>query len=167
MLMIRPPPPAFAMRPATSRAISQAPLRLVSSTRSQSASSVSSSGLSTTMPALFTRIEIGPSPASAAAIPSATAAGSVTSRATATAWPPKASISAASSDRGPALRAASATLAPALARVRANRRPSPPEAPVTMATRPSSENSSAMVASPPAGSGPLMVPRGPWPAHAG
>ena len=166
MLTIR-PPPVLAMRPATSRAISQAPLRLVSSTRSQSASPVSSSGLSMTMPALFTRIEIGPSPASAAAIPSAMAAGSVTSRTTARASPPDASIEAASSDRGPARRAASATLAPALARVRANRRPSPPEAPVTMATWPASENILAMVAPPPAGSGPLMVPRGPWPARAG
>ena len=84
---------------------------------------------------------MGPSAASASAKAFATEARSVTSMATAAAWPPRPRISASSCFRTSRRRAASATLAPASASTRAKWRPKPEEAPVTSAALPSSERS--------------------------
>ena len=101
------------------------------------------------MPALLTRMVIGPSAASAPATARATEARSVTSMASAAASPPLARISAASCSSTSTRRAASATLAPAAASTRAKWRPKPEEAPVTSAVLPASENRSlAVIVSP-------------------
>src|SRR5215813_11111941 len=78
----------------------------------------------------------GPSSVSAAATAVRTLTPSVTSRATGTARPSMASISRASSASRSTRRAASATLAPALASVSAKWRPRPLDAPVTRAALP-------------------------------
>ncbi len=68
----------------------------------------------------------------------------MTSMAIAAAVPPAAAISSASAVSRSTRRAASATFAPLAARIRANRLPSPEDAPVTSATRPERSNDGPM-----------------------
>src|SRR5215469_12752117 len=136
MLMMRPGLPSATRCAATSRAMSQAPLRLVSTTWSQSSSLCSSGFLTMAMPELLTRMVTGPSSVSAAVTASLTLADEVTSQATGKARPPSPSISAASASRRSSRRAASATLAPARASTFAKCQPRPAEAPVTRAASP-------------------------------
>jgi hypothetical protein len=94
-------------------------------------------------PALLTRIVTVPKAFSAASKARVMAARSFTSASIATARPPPASIDFCSSASRSARRATSATAAPLPASARANCCPSPLDAPVTSATRPSRLNISA------------------------
>src|SRR5258708_7985618 len=136
MLMMAPPRPSAARCLATSLATRKAPLRLVSSTRSQSSSVCSSAFLPATTPELLTRMVTGPSSVSAALTAAATLAGTVTSHSTGSARPPSPSISAATAASRSSRRAASATLAPLAAISVAKCAPNPLDAPVTSATSP-------------------------------
>ena len=98
----------------------------------------SSAGVVPPTPALLTSTSTWPATASAASARAMTESSSAMSAGTTTTRSPS---SAASSSRRSARRAATTTVAPAPCRTRANRRPSPDEAPVTTATWPSSEKS--------------------------
>ena len=139
MLMIEPPVRLAAMRRAASWPTRNTPSRLTAITARHSSSVVLVKKAPEGTPALLTRMVIGPSAASASAKACATEARSVTSMATAAAWPPLPRISAASCSSTSSRRAASATLAPAPASTRAKCRPKPEEAPVTSAVLPASE----------------------------
>src|SRR5215467_1018053 len=142
MLMIDPPRPVATMRRAASCPTRTTPSRLTAMTARHSSSLMRVKYAFEGMPALLTRMQIGPNAASVCSTPSATDARSVTSMATAAASPPSALISAASRCNASMLRAANATLAPAPASTRAKWRPKPDEAPVTRATLPASESRS-------------------------
>src|SRR5271165_1114214 len=88
------------------------------------------------MPALLTRMSIFPNCAIAAFTTDFTCSSSLTSSVNAAALPPAAVISWTNSFSFSGLRAATATVAPSLASLRAQVRPMPCEAPVTSATRP-------------------------------
>ncbi|GJE44366.1 hypothetical protein AEGHOMDF_3554 [Methylobacterium soli] len=119
MLMMLPPDWARTMRRAVACAISQRPLRLVSTTRSQASSSRSRAARVTVTPALFTRTAMGPNLPSASSSAGAMVAGAVTSSTRALALPLAASICATVSARASARRAVTETRAPASARRRA------------------------------------------------
>jgi len=93
MLTMAPPLACSFMTRAAACATRKTPLRLVSTTRSQSVSAISRNGMVTVMPALLTRISSVPSCAVACATAEATDDESVTSMATATASPPAPRIS--------------------------------------------------------------------------
>ena len=109
---------------------------LVSITSSISSSDILCARWASGMPALLTRMVTSPNAASAASTAPAMALASLTSRGTLTADPPDSVISATRSSSFSTRRAQAATDAPAAARVSANRRPSPDDAPVTRATWP-------------------------------
>ena len=92
------------------------------------------------MPALLTSTSTPPSVAAARSTPARTEAPSATSMPIGTASPPAAAISRASASSRSTRRAASATLAPSPARVSANCRPRPEDAPVTIARLPRTLN---------------------------
>src|SRR5271170_1481946 len=117
-----------------------APVRFVLSTASQSSSFMRSASVSRVIAALFTSMSSLPNFASVCRKPDFTCAGSATSIGTASASPPAASISATSDASLSAVRAATATFAPAPASATEVARPIPCEAPVTRATLSLSEN---------------------------
>src|SRR6266581_46389 len=134
LLMIRPPcgSCAFIIRTAC-WAHRKAPVRLVSTTRCQSARSISSAwAAGPNSPALFTSRSSRPHRSRTASKSAATDGGEVTSAGTTSAVPSGASfaVSVSSSERRPA----SATCQPASSRLLAMTRPSPELAPVTTAT---------------------------------
>ena len=90
------------------------------------------------IPAFAITLSIGPNAACASSNPASTEASEVTSIATATASPPASRISCVRAVRRSVRRAARATFAPAVAQIRAKRRPRPDEAPVTSTLRPAS-----------------------------
>ena len=143
--MIEPPLRLAAMRRAASCPTRNTPSRLTDITERHSSSLVLVKKAPEGMPALLTRMVIGPSAASAPATAAATEARSVTSMASAAASPPPARISAAIFSSASSRRAARATLAPASASTRAKWRPKPEEAPVTSAALPASESRSLAV----------------------
>src|SRR5438445_9923624 len=132
---------------ATAWAVKKMPLRLVSSTASQSASVTSRAGLRMFVPALLTSTSIRPNASTASPTNRATSAGRVTSPSRARTRPPCArSLSAA---RSPASgwRLTMTRSAPKRARPSAMARPRPREAPVTSTTLPlTSSPSGAMLA---------------------
>ena len=136
MLTMAPPDPELRIHPAQAFATRKAPLRLVSSTASNRASSVSSQARVSAMPALLTRMSMPPSPAITSSMPAATLAPSETSSRTATASCPAAIRSAATRWQSASRRAAMATCAPSRASNRAKCSPRPPDAPVTSARLP-------------------------------
>src|SRR3984885_1006990 len=117
-----------------------APVRLVFSTASQSSSFMRSASVSRVIAALFTKMWSRPNFASACWKPVFTWAASDTSIGTASASPPVAWISATSDASLSAVRAATATFAPAPASATDVARPMPCDAPVTRATLSLSEN---------------------------
>src|SRR6185437_6139141 len=134
LLMMRPPRGSWAFIIRTACwAHRKTPVRLVSTTRCQSARSISSAwAAGPNRPALFTSRSSRPQRSFTASNSAATDAGSVTSAGTARAvplWAPSA-VSFSSSARRPA----SATCQPAPSRACAMTRPRPELAPVTMAT---------------------------------
>src|SRR6266581_4461966 len=134
LLMIRPPcgSCAFIIRTAC-WAQRKTPVRLVSTTRCQSARSISSAcAAGPNRPALFTSRSSRPQRSFTASKSAATDGGEVTSAGTTSAAPSGASfaVSLSSSSRRPA----SATCQPASSRLLAMTRPSPELAPVTTAT---------------------------------
>src|SRR6266702_1541821 len=132
LLMIRPPRGscAFIIRTAC-WAHRKAPVRLVSTTRCQSARSISSAwAAGPNRPALFTSRSRRPQRSRTASKSAATDGGEVTSAGTTSALSAAFAVSVSSSSRRPA----SATCQPAPSRVLAIVRPSPEPAPVTTAT---------------------------------
>src|SRR6266516_7589305 len=134
LLMIRPPCGSWAFISRTACwAHRKTPVRLVSTTRCQSARSISSAcAAGPNSPALFTSRSSRPQRSFTASKSAATDGGEVTSAGTTRAAPSGASfaVSASSSERRPA----SATCQPASSRLLAMTRPSPELAPVTTAT---------------------------------
>src|SRR5438105_11072323 len=121
---------------ATAWAVKKRPLRLVSSTASQSASVTARAGLRMLVPALLTSTSIRPKASRASPTNRATSAGRVTSPSRARTRPPCArSPSAASSPRS-RWRLTMTRSAPKRARPSAMARPRPREAPVTSTTLP-------------------------------
>src|SRR5581483_4643774 len=146
MLMIDPPVPFATMRRAAAWPTRNTPSRLTDITLRHSSSLVRVKKAPDGMPALLTRMVMGPSADSAWPTARSTEARSVTSMATAAASPPPWRISASSRRSTSIRRAASATLAPASASTRAKWRPNPEEAPVTSAVLPASEKMSRRAA---------------------
>src|SRR5690348_3682507 len=132
MFTIR-PARRFIMPLITAFVVWNAPLRLASSTASQSASVSRSRRLSRVSPALFTRMSMGPSADSAAAMAASTWTPSATLQANPAARSPSSAAMAA--DRA-CSRPTTATLAPAPWRARAMASPMPRVLPVTKATLP-------------------------------
>src|SRR6266550_8577365 len=134
LLMIRPPCGSWAFIIRTACwAHTKTPVRLVSTTRCQSARSISSAwAAGPNSPALFTSRSSRPHRSRTASKSAATDGGEVTSAGTTSAAPSGASfaVSVRSSERRPA----SATCQPAPSRALAMTRPSPELAPVTTAT---------------------------------
>ncbi len=137
--MIR-PERCFSIEPSACCVQRCAPVRLVRITASQSSSFMRSARVSRDTPALFTSMSSRPNFASTCWNPAFTCAGSETSIGTASASPPAAWISAASSPSFSTFRAATATFAPASTSEREVARPIPCDAPVTNATLSFSEN---------------------------
>src|SRR3954451_1294538 len=119
------PQPRSTIPGSTARVVRRPPLKLMSITRSQNASSVSRNGLASSQPALFTRMSTGPTCSTAAATDSE----SVTSSFTAIP-----SISRAAAWASCSSRSATTTLRPSAARATAIPRPIPRAPPVTIAT---------------------------------
>src|SRR3569623_908403 len=113
-----------------------APIRCTSSTRRKSSSVILANDLSRRMPALLTRMSMRPQRSITCATIAATAASSVTAPATASASPPAATLPATTRSAASSPRSLTTTRAPWRARNNACSRPSPPPAPVTIATRP-------------------------------
>src|SRR5689334_20030968 len=134
LLMMRPPRGSWAFIIRTACwAHRKAPVRLVSTTRCQSARSISSAwAAGPNRPALFTSRSSRPQRSFTAPNSAATEAGSVTSAGTTSAAPSLASCAVNSSSS--ARRPASATCQPAPSSAWEMTRPSPELAPVTMAT---------------------------------
>ena len=116
------------------------PVRLVSITRLQSASSISSTGALCVIPAAFTRISTLPNSSSTASCNACTESRSSTSLATRNVRRPSASISAAAFSTCSSRRELATTSAPASARPSAIACPSPVVPPVTTATLPLKSN---------------------------
>ncbi len=132
---------ALMSRFPDSRATRQAPLRLVSITRSQSLGAISSADSPWAIPELLTRMSMHPQLRSASSKPFVTVFSSVTSMFTARASPPCEVISTHACSSSSIRRPVNTTEAPAAASTDANVRPRPLDAPVTIAVRPDSENS--------------------------
>src|ERR1700676_2917471 len=146
------PPPLKALTPARELMLIISPLlrliiegataletrntlfKLVSRTRSQSSSDFSCAGPKTPMPALFTRMVIGPRADSVLATRLATSAGRVTSATCKNTRPPRPASWALASFRALESRPQIATAAPSDAKRTAMARPIPRLPPVTSAT---------------------------------
>src|SRR3954452_11535948 len=116
------------------RVVRKAPVKLVSSTRSQASSSICGDNPSARTPALFTSTSTGPNRSSRALKICSGAAGSDTSPRTATALPPASSIPAITFAAPPSsVRKFTPTGQPSCASARAIAAPIPREAPVTSA----------------------------------
>jgi len=113
------------------------PVRLTSRIASQSASASEWTGAWRLIPALFTRMPIGPSAAATSAATRGKAARSPMSSGTKIDFRPSAATSAATSSISGIVRAATATSAPARPSASAIALPIPRPLPVTSATRPS------------------------------
>src|SRR6187402_44712 len=135
MLMMR-PERALSMGWRTAWVSRNAPVRLVRSTSSKSASFMRRTSPSLVMPALLTRISSLPKCARTAFAADLMESSEATSRAKVAAVPPAASISALTSTSFDSLRAARAICAPSAASWRAMARPMPCEAPVMRAVFP-------------------------------
>ena len=118
------------------RVISTRAKKLTSITRRTRSGSAAANGPMAPTPALFTKISRPPKWDTAASMPRARTAASVTSPATQTAVPPEVSISCASDCKRSSRRAMQTTLPPCRASSRAIARPMPLEAPVTIARLP-------------------------------
>ena len=116
------------------------PVRLVSITRDQSASSTSSVGPFCVIPAAFTRMSTLPNWASTASCSACTCARSATSLTTRSVRRPSPSISAATASTAEDRRELATTSAPASANPSAIAWPSPVVPPVTTATLPLKSN---------------------------
>ena len=112
------------------------PRKLIAITLSQRSGVDSTNGISTSHPALFTRMSIGPSSRSTRSAAAIASSSLVTSRATAIADAPAARISAAACSAESNWISARATFAPSSASREAIARPIPCAAPVTIATLP-------------------------------
>ena len=141
-LMIRPQPRAAIKGPNRWPSRNGA-VRLTAMVRSQSAVLSSASGGRRLTPAQLTRMSGGPNAAAAASAARSTSGRSARSALTQPASPPAARSASAARPSLSASRATSTTLAPASASARAISSPIPELPPVTTATRPSSEKSSA------------------------
>ncbi len=139
LLMTRPRPPRFRCGCAA-RLASMALVRLVSMTVRQSSSRYSSGRRRMLVPALFTRMSSPPRRVAVASTMAPTAASSVMSATTESAFAPSDESSATAAAFFPASRPATITAAPHRARPRARPRPMPPLPPVTSATRPDRSN---------------------------
>src|SRR5215210_3819029 len=148
MLTMRPPSPRSIMRLPTVWAMRNVPRTLTCTTWSNFSSGISSGGAPQVVPLLLTRTSIAPKASSVSATTLFTSSGSVTSQASASALPPRPSISALTSSSASFLRAQRTTLAPASESASAMYWPSPRPPPVTMAVLLSRRNrSSAFVRS--------------------
>src|SRR4051794_31660552 len=130
-------PPSFIARPAAC-AIQYEPFRLMSMTRRKSSGSSRDAGTAVPMPALLMRTSTRPSCDTASSTTRWQSSGLATSAGTATQRFPSASTFALVSSSRSARRAQIAMSAPAPASPSANATPRPDEAPVTIATLPSS-----------------------------
>ena len=138
--MIR-PWPCSIIAGSAARVTYMTPNRFTRMKASQTAGSSSAKGFMSSkpmvvafpaLPALFTTMPSVPSAVTAAS----TAGQSVTSNTAVRPWPPAASISETTDAARSSTRSLTTTSAPASARVRAMRRPTPWPAPVTRARRP-------------------------------
>src|SRR5258707_2348266 len=136
LMLMMSPEPRRIMEGATARETRKTLLRLVSRTRSQSASVFSWTGPKRPMPALFTRMVMGPRAASVWAIMTKTATEFVTSAIWLCTGTPSAASSLAESLRAARSRPQMDTEAPSKANWCAMARPIPRLAPVTRATPP-------------------------------
>src|SRR6516162_10930797 len=118
--------------------VRKAPSRWIASIFFQSPKGNSSIGLTIWMPALLTRISSRPNRSIVVAMPTSTAASSLTSMATPVAVPPARLSSAAAASADGDCRSAITTFAPSVAKRHAISLPMPLAAPVMMATLPSS-----------------------------
>src|SRR5687767_5108404 len=139
MLMMLPPRASARIRRATSVATKKAPLRLTSTTASQSCSVYSSVGLTIDIPELLTSTSMRPSSRSIMATAVEMDATSATSSCATAATPPAPRTSCASDCSASTRRAASPTFAPSRARTLAKCLPKPLDAPVISATLPATE----------------------------
>src|SRR4051794_38217810 len=130
------PPPASTIGGAVSRLRAKAAVRFTSSTSAKRSGVSDSTGSGVPTPALLTRTSMRPNRSSVTSTSRSLSASRTTSHPTARALP----RCVASDSSRSARRAATTTEAPAPASTRAKRSPSPLDAPVTMATRPSSRN---------------------------
>src|SRR5437667_3335746 len=142
------PPPRVVIAGIAAFAIRKAPVRLIRITRSQAASSISSTVAALSLSAApYIRTSRPPKRCTVAATAPRQLAPSVTSRCTGSAWPPPASISAAVVFAPGSSMSAHATLAPAAAKASAVARPIPFAAPTTMAIFFSSVNAGSIIES--------------------
>src|SRR5262252_3303105 len=133
MLTIR-PHPLWSIPRRNALVTRKAPFRSVSRTRSQSSSLRNAKRESLMIPALFTRTSAPPNSLSTRSASALTSSRTVTSARTATAWPPRARISAAvASARSIFSRHVRTTRWPPAARSEEMARPMPREPPVTTA----------------------------------
>src|SRR6266566_4191698 len=142
------PPPRVIIAGIAAFAIRKAPVRLIQITRSQAASSISSTVAALSLSAApYIRTSRPPKRCTVSATAPRQLAPSVTSRCTGSAWPPPASTSAAVVFTPGSSTSAHATLAPAAAKASAVARPIPFAAPTTMATFFSSVNPESIITS--------------------
>ena len=133
------PLPCLIMCAAAARAHTMAPRRFTSSVSWKSSSVSSSSEASLRTPALLTRMSRRPHSSTTRSSVRSTAKASVMSLVKDSASPPPRAICSAVWVTPAASRSRSATCAPARASIRAVAAPMPRPAPVTTATRPSSD----------------------------
>ena len=149
------PPPRAIMAGIAALTIRNAPVRLIRITRSQAASSISSTvAVRSLSAAPYMRTSRPPKRWTVAATAARQLPPSVTSRCTGSAWPPPASISPAVVLAPGSSMSAHATQAPAAANASAVARPIPFAAPTTMAVFFSSVNAGSIIVASRRGIGP-------------